>query len=71
MNDNKNNSRREFFLTGLLAASAAVTGCNNNHPFEPEQAVALTGEKVKLLSVNGDVIEIDKAFLKPVPTLPQ
>jgi len=30
----------------------------------------LTGEKVKLLSVTGEVIEIDKAYLKPVPDMP-
>ena len=29
-----------------------------------------SGEMVKLLSVDGEVIEIDKAFLKPVPDLP-
>lgn len=67
---NKNNSRREFLLTGLLA-TVAVAGCNDaKHPFATEDQVALSGEKVKLLSVNGEVIEIDKAFLKPVPELP-
>ena len=30
----------------------------------------LSGEKVKLLSVDGEVIEVDKAYLKPVPDLP-
>lgn len=70
MNDNTNKSRREFLLTGLLA-SAAVAGCSdNNNPFSTEEKVALTGQKVKLLSVNGEVIEIDKAFLKPVPDTP-
>ncbi|HEY8660632.1 MAG TPA: 4Fe-4S dicluster domain-containing protein [Hanamia sp.] len=70
MNDNTNKSRREFLLTGLLA-SAAVAGCSDkNNPFSTEEKVALTGQKVKLLSVNGEVIEIDKAFLKPVPDTP-
>ena len=64
------NSRRDFLLTGLLA-TAAVAGCSDKkNPFTPEDEVALTGEKVKLLSVNGEVIEIDKAFLKPVPNMP-
>jgi hypothetical protein len=68
--ENKNTSRKEFLLTGLLA-SAAIAGCGDeNNPFIPEDEVALTGEKVKLLSVNGEVIEVDKAFLKPVPDLP-
>lgn len=65
-----NTSRRDFLITGLLAtATATVSGCENN-PFAPEDTVALTGEKVKLLSVNGEVIEIDKAFLKPIPHMP-
>ncbi len=61
------NSRREFLLTGLLAA-AAVAGCNDKkNVFTPQDEVALTGEKVKLLSVDGEIIEVDRAFLKPVP----
>ena len=68
--ENNNASRREFLISGLLA-SAAVAGCSDKkNPFTPEEAVALTGEKVKLLSVDGTVIEVDKAFLKPVPDLP-
>ena len=63
-------SRREFLVTGLLASLAG--GCTgDNNPFVPEQDVALTGENVKLLSVNGEVIEVDKAYLKPVPDIPR
>lgn len=70
MTDNNNQSRREFLLSGLLA-SAALAGCSDdNNPFTTEEPVALSGQKVKLLSVNGEVIEIDKAFLKPVPDIP-
>lgn len=64
------NSRREFLLTGLLATLAAAGCGDQKNPFTPEENVALTGEKVKLLSVNGEVIEVDKAYLKPVPDLP-
>jgi molybdopterin-containing oxidoreductase family iron-sulfur binding subunit len=57
-------------MTGLLATVAAV-GCKDTKtPFTPEQDIALTGEKVKLLSVDGNVIEVDRAYLKPVPELP-
>jgi len=68
--ENNSTSRRDFLLSGILA-TAALAGCGEgDNPFQPEREVALTGEKVKLLSVNGEVIEIDKAYLKPVPAMP-
>ena len=68
--EEKNNSRREFLATGLLAGLAV--GCSTKHnPFAPGEEVALTGEMVKLLSVDGEVIEVDKVFLKPVPEMPK
>jgi Fe-S-cluster-containing dehydrogenase component len=67
--ESNNQSRREFLITGLLA-TAAVAGCNDKkNPFTPQDEVALTGEKVKLLSADGKVIEVDRAFLKPVPDM--
>ena len=67
---NNNNPRRDFLLSGLVA-TAALAGCSDKkNPFASAEGVVLTGEKVKLLSVNGEVIEIDKAFLKPVPEVP-
>ena len=64
-------SRREF-IAAALAAGATLAGCS--HPEEPhsheEAMVKPTGEMVKLLSVDGEVIEVDRAFLKPVPDLP-
>src|ERR1022692_4640797 len=68
----ENNSRREFLLTGLLAAGA-IAGCSSKkNAFEAgaDADVMASGKKVKLLSVDGDVIEVDEAFLKPVPELP-
>jgi molybdopterin-containing oxidoreductase family iron-sulfur binding subunit len=62
-------SRREFIAAGLLAGLAA--GCDNKNPFTPhDETVKASGEMVKLLSVDGDIIEVDKAFLKPVPDVP-
>jgi molybdopterin-containing oxidoreductase family iron-sulfur binding subunit len=64
----KETSRREFLVTGILAG--LVVGCKSN-PFVPEDSnMEPSGEKVKLLSVDGEEIEVDKAFLKPVPDLP-
>ena len=54
-------NRREFLR--------ALGEENPIHDFFNEEAKE-TGEKVKLLSVDGYVIEIDKAFLKPVPDIP-
>lgn len=68
--ENTKSSRRDFLLTGL-AASIAATGCSSDSTaFTPADEVALTGEMVKLLSVDGEVIEVDRAYLKPVPDLP-
>jgi molybdopterin-containing oxidoreductase family iron-sulfur binding subunit len=70
--DKDQSSRREF-IAATLAAGATLAGCNSpDHPFEDmhDDMVKPSGEMVKLLSVDGEVIEVDKAFLKPVPHLP-
>jgi len=69
--EKKDTSRRDFIVTGLLAGVAAA-GCTDKNPFTPDAAHQITpsGETVKLLSVDGEIIEMDKAFLKPVPDLP-
>jgi molybdopterin-containing oxidoreductase family iron-sulfur binding subunit len=67
-----NNSRKDFLKTGLLALAAV--GCTaKKNPFDgyADESVKASGEKIKLLSVDGEIIEMDKAFLKPVPDLPQ
>lgn len=61
------NTRRKFLATGLLALAA---GCTSNHPFTGNEDAVASGQTVKLLSVDGEVIEVDKAFLKPVPHMP-
>ena len=68
----KSSSRRQFLAAGILAGVAA--GCSGKkNPFESyaSDEVKASGETVKLLSVNGEIIEMDKAFLKPVPDLPR
>lgn len=56
-------SSRRKFLGGLFS--------KKENPFRPpeDQGVEETGEKVQLLSVDGFVIEVDKAHLKPVPDI--
>lgn len=66
----ENNSRRAFLAAGIASLAAGCAA--NTDPFTREAAgnVMASGEKVKLLSVDGEVIEVDKAFLKPVPPAP-
>jgi Fe-S-cluster-containing hydrogenase components 1 len=69
--ENKDTSRRNFLTTALLAGAAAAGCSSNKNPFESDTThIEPSGEMVKLLSVDGEVIEMDKAFLKPVPDLP-
>lgn len=70
-NNNESLSRRKFLSAGLLTAVAAgINSCTN--PFTPDldKDVVASGEMVKLLSVDGEIIEVDKAYIKPVPDMP-
>lgn len=72
MENNDTKSRREFITAGLLA-SVAVVGCSiKKDPFTDsvDAGIKASGQTVKLLSVDGEIIEVDKAFLKPVPDVP-
>lgn len=61
-------SRRDFILAAVMAASAGTAACN---PFSKDkEGVVPSGEKVKLLSVDGEIIEVDRAYIKPVPNMP-
>ena len=58
-------------MTGLRGWR--IAGCTSKkNAFEAgaDADVVASGKKVKLLSVDGDVIEVDEAFLKPVPQMP-
>ena len=61
--NNKNSSRREFFKEFISVKDS---------PFKTllDEPVEETGEKVQLLSVDGQVVEVDRAYLKPVPEIP-
>jgi len=70
--ENKNTSRRDFLAAGILAAGVA-TGCSSKkNPFDGYAGddIKASGKTVKLLSVDGEIIEMDQSFLKPVPDLP-
>lgn len=66
-------SRRDFLLTSLLTGATLTTGCSDKpNPFEDQVTAMIkpSGKMVKLLSVDGEVIEVDEAYLKPVADLP-
>jgi len=70
--NNDNSGRRDFLVRGLMTAVAAagVASCNNPFSSAADEKVAPSGETVKLLSIDGEIIEVDKAFIKPVPDMP-
>lgn len=64
-NNNAENDRRDFLKKGIalgaFSATAMALAAFQNKNVEE------TGEKVKLLSPQGELVEIDKAYIKPVP----
>ncbi len=63
-------NRRNFIKkTGLVLGGVGAAGIASANPFSSmlEEEVIETGKMVKLLSTSGEVVEIDKAYLKPVP----
>lgn len=70
MDNNKSQTRRAFLGGGLISALMLNACDQKQHPFMPDESVLPSGDMVKLLSVDGEIIEVDRAFLKPVPDLP-
>ncbi len=70
MEDKHNNSRRDFLKTGLITGAAAAAGFGAFEALsqtEKEQ----TGEKVKLLSPDGKIVEVDSSHINPhIPDFP-
>ncbi len=56
-----NKSRREFLKKGAVAGAITTAGVS---AWLRKQGITETGEKVKLLAQDGELIEVDKAFLK-------
>ena len=60
---NKKNSRRQFLKKGLLAGAGVAIGGGVLGAIESKSA-GESGEKVKVLTTNGDIMEVDKAVLR-------
>jgi Fe-S-cluster-containing dehydrogenase component len=58
--------KRRAFFQESLSKGAEQASALAKAAFSNEE-VAESGEKVKLLSIDGHIVEIDKAYLKPVP----
>ena len=67
-----NHSRRDFLLTGLALTGTGVACSSKKNIFEQavDESVKPSGKKVKLLGVDGNIVEVDEAFLKPIPEMP-
>ena len=58
-------NRREFLKEGIALGTLSAAALANS-TFKNEE-VSETGIKVKLLSQEGDLVEVDSGYLKPVP----
>ena len=61
--DPKGTSRRDFLKSGFIAGAAAVAGGSLLSSFAPAEDL---GQKVKVLTPEGDVVEVDDAKMVPV-----
>ncbi len=57
----EDNSRRDFLKLGVFAAGLTVAGAGLQKAFSEEKE---TGEKVKVLTTEGKVVEVDTAHIK-------
>ncbi|MFC1732393.1 4Fe-4S dicluster domain-containing protein [candidate division KSB1 bacterium] len=59
--DKKQNTRRDFIRTGLIAGAGAIAGGSLISSCQSKES----GEKVKLLTTDGKLVEVDKAQITP------
>ena len=70
MKEFSENSRRAFLKTGLITGAAAAAGLGAFEALSSESAQP-TGEKVKLLSPEGKIVEVDSSVINPhIPDFP-
>lgn len=63
--NHKNHSRRKFLSLTLLAGAGLVTGDATAQP------ITESGEKIKMLTQDGKLVEVDKALLPQSSTINQ
>jgi hypothetical protein len=57
---NKNHSRRKFLSLGFLAGAGLIAGDASAQPLKE------SGQKVKMLTQDGKLVEVDKALVEKV-----
>lgn len=62
-----NSGRRDFLKKGVLAAGLTMAGSALHKVFSEEE----TGEKIKVLTTEGKLVEVDSAHLKPCCATPK
>ena len=60
----KNRSRRDFLKAGLTAGASAVAGLTGGSILSQKAAAGIEGSKVKALTTDGKVIELDEEMVR-------
>ena len=63
LNKNQKNSRRQFLKKGIIAGAGVAIGAGLMTAYVDSSA-AETGEKVKVLTTDGEIMEVDRGLLK-------
>jgi Fe-S-cluster-containing dehydrogenase component len=69
MEEQQDNSRRNFLKAGAITGVAAATGLGVFDALS-DNKTAKTGEKIKLLSPDGKIVEVDTSLINPNTNIP-
>ncbi len=67
--NNKLVNRRAFLKQGTVASVMAPLALGKADSLFVDPAIVPSGKMVRLLSVDGEIIEVDEAYLKPAPEI--
>ncbi|OFY84942.1 MAG: hydrogenase [Bacteroidetes bacterium RIFCSPLOWO2_12_FULL_35_15] len=69
MEEKKSNSRRNFLKAGLITGAAATVGLGSLDLLSKEETSKIkTGKKIRLLSPEGKIVEVDESVINPSVT---
>ncbi len=69
MSNSKKNcaNRRKFLKLGLLSSVSAVAGASILSGFEAEEPIKSFGEKIRLLTPEGKIVEVESSNINKYP----